>query len=43
MAHNNTISTGICREPLTHLDMENIDQLIESDKEVKNWFNTQKL
>jgi 4-hydroxy-tetrahydrodipicolinate synthase len=39
MAHDGQISTGILREPLTHTDLESIDELASSHSKINDWYN----
>jgi 4-hydroxy-tetrahydrodipicolinate synthase len=40
MEHNGDIGTSVCRPPLNHQDMKQLDHLIESNDEVNNWYES---
>jgi 4-hydroxy-tetrahydrodipicolinate synthase len=42
MAHDSQISTNVLREPLTHKDLESIDELASSHAKINEWYNTVK-
>lgn len=42
MAHDGQISTGILREPLTHTDLESINELVSSHSKINEWFSENK-
>ena len=42
MAHDSQISTGVLRAPLTHKELENIDELLSSHSKINEWYNTVK-
>ena len=39
MAHKGEIASSLCRPPLNHRDMKKFDKLINTDNEVKSWYN----